>query len=169
MYSEAISGAQRLPNGNTLICDGTHGTFLEVTAAGELVWKYVNPEINTGILYQGDEAPIDIRGHDYNAVFKVERYAPDFAGFTGRDLTPGGPVELYRDWIEIRNPGTSAVDLSGMYLTNDDATPTKFQIPAGVSIPAGGYLLFWADNQTTSGSRHTNFTLDAAGGTITPV
>ena len=38
-YADHISGAQRLPNGNTLVCDGTHGRFFEVTAAGETVWE----------------------------------------------------------------------------------------------------------------------------------
>jgi hypothetical protein len=166
LYSEAISGAQRQADGNTLICDGVHGVLTEVTSAGETVWKYVNPEINTGILYQGDVSPLDIRGHNYNAVFKVQRYAPDFAGFAGRDLSPVGPLELYRDWIEIRNTGASAVDMGGMYLTNDVIVPTKWRIPSGASVAAGGYLLFWADNQTASGDRHAGFTLDATGGSI---
>jgi hypothetical protein len=166
LYSEAISGAQRQANGNTLICDGVHGVLLEVTSTGEMVWKYVNPEINTGILYQGDTSPLDIRGHNYNAVFKVQRYGPDFAGLAGRDLTPSGPLETYRDWIEIRNSGASSVDMGGMFLTNDPASPTLWRIPNGVSMPAGGYLLFWADNQTDSGDRHTSFTLDSAGGSI---
>lgn len=94
LYSEAISGAQRLPNGNTLICDGVHGVFLEVTPAGETVWKYVNPVTNTGPLAQGDTAALDHRGHAYNAVFKIHRYAPDYPGLAGRDLTPGAPLEL---------------------------------------------------------------------------
>jgi hypothetical protein len=38
-----ISGAQRLPNGDTLICSGTSGTVFEVTPDKETVWKYVNP------------------------------------------------------------------------------------------------------------------------------
>ena len=38
-----ISGAQRLPNGNTLICSGANGTLFEVTPDKEVVWKYVNP------------------------------------------------------------------------------------------------------------------------------
>jgi Arylsulfotransferase (ASST) len=42
-YSALISGAQRLSNGNTLICSGTDGTLFEVTAKKETVWKYVNP------------------------------------------------------------------------------------------------------------------------------
>jgi hypothetical protein len=38
-----ISGAQRLPNGNTFICSGPNGTLFEVTPDKEMVWKYVNP------------------------------------------------------------------------------------------------------------------------------
>ena len=42
-YSFFISGAQRLANGNTLICSGANGTIFEVTPEKEVVWKYVNP------------------------------------------------------------------------------------------------------------------------------
>jgi hypothetical protein len=42
-YSFFISGAQRLPNGNTLICTGASGTVFEVTLEKEVVWKYINP------------------------------------------------------------------------------------------------------------------------------
>jgi Arylsulfotransferase (ASST) len=42
-YSFFISGAQRLPNGNTLICSGASGTIFEVTPEKEVVWKYANP------------------------------------------------------------------------------------------------------------------------------
>ena len=42
-YSFFISGAQRLPNGNTLICTGASGMVFEVTPEKEVVWKYANP------------------------------------------------------------------------------------------------------------------------------
>jgi hypothetical protein len=42
-YSDRVSNAQRLPNGNTLINEGMFGRFFEVTPAGEVVWEYVNP------------------------------------------------------------------------------------------------------------------------------
>ena len=42
-YAQIMSGAQRLPNGNTLVCAAPFGTFFEVTEAGETVWLYVNP------------------------------------------------------------------------------------------------------------------------------
>ena len=44
-FSPLISNAQRLPNGNTLICEGTFGRLFEVTVGGEVVWEYVNPHI----------------------------------------------------------------------------------------------------------------------------
>jgi hypothetical protein len=165
-YSAEISGTQRLPNGNTLICEGLTGRIFEVTSAGQIVWEYQNPVCDTGILDQGSSLPADPRGGYMTAVFRALKYPMTYAAFSSRTLTPSGTVELYPDWIEIRNPTTSAVDMSGMYLTNDASTPTKWQIPAGVSIPAGGYLLFWADADTDAGSRHTNFTLSASGGSI---
>lgn len=42
-FSGHISGAQRLPNGNTLICSGEEGRVFEVTSKGDTVWEYVNP------------------------------------------------------------------------------------------------------------------------------
>jgi hypothetical protein len=42
-YAFFISGAHRLPNGNTLICSGPNGTLFEVTPDKQIVWKYVNP------------------------------------------------------------------------------------------------------------------------------
>ena len=41
--STFISSARRLPNGNTLICEGMHGRLFQVTREGEIVWEYVNP------------------------------------------------------------------------------------------------------------------------------
>ena len=84
--------AQRLPNGNTLVCAGVIGNLFEVTPAGETVWQYVNPMVRGGILAQGELPGKDVRGHLFNAVFKVHRYAPDYPGLRGRDLTPKGTI-----------------------------------------------------------------------------
>lgn len=93
-YSPEISGAQRLANGNTLICAGVLGTFLEVTNQGEIVWKYVNPVVRGGTLAQGETPGVDDRGHYLNAVFKVHRYPLDYPAFSGRKLDGGNPLEL---------------------------------------------------------------------------
>jgi hypothetical protein len=58
-FSHFISGAQRLPNGNTLICSGANGTAFEVTPEREIVWKYVNPVKGGGpISPQGQQVRI---------------------------------------------------------------------------------------------------------------
>ncbi len=97
LFAHDISGAQRLQNGNTLIDDGPLGTFTEVTPAGEIVWKYINPVDNTGPLWQGDTIPHDPTHPDetMNSVFRVYRYPPDYAAFAGKDLTPGAVIEFY--------------------------------------------------------------------------
>lgn len=59
-YSPYISSAQRLPNGNTLITEGSNGRLFEVTAEHELVWEYVSPYTdgrNTNMVYRSYRVP----------------------------------------------------------------------------------------------------------------
>jgi outer membrane protein assembly factor BamB len=67
-YSDRISNAQRLPNGNTLINEGVFGRFFEVTPAGEVVWEYVNPYFGPA------NKPAQNRT---NNVFRVYRYTEE--------------------------------------------------------------------------------------------
>lgn len=53
----------------------------------------------------------------------------------------------FSDWIELHNPTGAAIDLAGWYLTDDPDNPDKWEIPENAVIPAGGYLLFWADDR----------------------
>jgi len=87
MYSSRISSAQRLPNGNTLICVGNDGRILEVDTNGTIHWDYITPLQGNNPIEQGNPAT-------GNLVFSTIRYAPDFEGFAGKDLTPGEPIEL---------------------------------------------------------------------------
>jgi len=120
-FSRAISGAERMPNGNTLICSGNWGTFFEVTPAGEIVWLYINPVVSDGPIHQGEEIPEQPHGNGtFNMVFKIRRYAPDFPGFEGHDLTPGDPIEL--DPISADYPYPSIHQL----LTVDTVYPNPF-------------------------------------------
>ena len=98
-YSAEISGCQRLPNGNTLICEGVKGNLFEVTSAGECVWQYLCPVTDAGPLTQGGVIAVDsVRPDQYmNAVFRVYRYGADYSGLSGRDLTAQGPIELPLD------------------------------------------------------------------------
>ncbi|USN98299.1 MAG: CotH kinase family protein [Phycisphaeraceae bacterium] len=70
------------------------------------------------------------------------------------------------DMFELYNDEGAEVDLGGRYLTDDLANPTKWAIPAGVVIPAKGYLVFWADDETTQGPMHAAFKLSAGGESV---
>ncbi len=67
------------------------------------------------------------------------------------------------DWLEIYNAGTITMDLGGMYLTDALENSTKWQIPPGVTVPPGGHVLFWADEQPEQGPAHANFKLNGDG------
>jgi outer membrane protein assembly factor BamB len=45
-FSYYISGARRLPNGNTLITEGAFGRMFQVTPDGKVVWEYINPHFH---------------------------------------------------------------------------------------------------------------------------
>lgn len=47
-YSKARGSAQRLPNGNTLICESDNGRVFEVTKEGQVVWMWLNPVTQEG-------------------------------------------------------------------------------------------------------------------------
>jgi hypothetical protein len=73
----------------------------------------------------------------------------------------------YEDWIEIYNPGSEPINIGGMFITDDLNDPDKWQIPTNAptqtTIPSHGYLVLWADNETTEGPNHVGFKLDKAG------
>ncbi len=71
----------------------------------------------------------------------------------------------YDDWIEIYNQSDEPIAIGGMYLSDDMNDSVKWRIPQ-VNIPAGGFLLLWADNDEHQGELHTNFKLNAGGETV---
>ncbi len=62
-YSPFVSGMQRLPNGNTLICEGSNGRLIEITQEHEIVWEYVTPYKNEKLglynLYRAYRVPYE--------------------------------------------------------------------------------------------------------------
>lgn len=75
----------------------------------------------------------------------------------------------YDDWIEIYNKGNQSVNLNGYYITDDIMHKFKCMLSttgADLTIAPGGYLILWADRQTTQGTNHLNFKLSGESGTI---
>ena len=87
-YADHISGAQRLENGNTLICSGTNGRFFEVTPAGEVVWQY-----------------------DYgDSVFRVIRYEADYAGLPLSASESIAPIPTSSGGVPNGGPSANGAD-----------------------------------------------------------
>jgi hypothetical protein len=135
-------------------------------SAGATVTYYlsaVDDESNTTTL-PSDAPTTTLNYHISDGTVPVlyinELLASNSAGLTD-------PYGEYDDWFEVYNPGSSAVDLGGMYVTDDLAVPNKWQIPTtdptASTVPAHGYLLVWADGQPDQGVVHVNFKLSAAG------
>ncbi|MFI3317685.1 MAG: aryl-sulfate sulfotransferase [Rikenellaceae bacterium] len=100
-FSREMGNGIRLENGNTIINEGSKGTIFEINTEGEIVWKYINPVIDTGALphdFDLDKMPTANSFGDWmNATYKIEWYSEDYAGLEGRDLTPDGYIENYKD------------------------------------------------------------------------
>jgi len=88
---------------------------------------------------------------------------------------PSGPRDNAGDrdpYVEIINTGTTAVDLSGLFLTDTFTNLTAWAFPAGSTIPAGGFLTVWADGEPTesaTGIPHTSFRLNPTSGGVSLV
>jgi hypothetical protein len=89
---------------------------------------------------------------------------------SNRSTRPDPADNDFDDWFELYNPNDFEVDLSGYTLTDVLTLPAMWTIPDGTVIPAQGFLLFWADEETGQNDLqlglHTNFRLEKDGDTI---
>lgn len=69
----------------------------------------------------------------------------------------------FDDWIELFNLTDKNLDISGYYLSDKINNPLKWQIPSGTSINGNGYLIIWADEDSTQIGLHSNFKLSSDG------
>lgn len=90
LSSMIMSGAEMLPNGNLLICSSLQGKMIEVTPDKEIVWEYRSPITTNGIV--GRDLPAD-QPFISDRIFRSIKYSLDHPGFTGKNLTPGEPIE----------------------------------------------------------------------------
>ena len=142
-YAYYIGGAQRLPNGNTLIVNGPTGEFIEVTPEKEIVWEYENPYPNYWqnnmfkFVYYPPEAPpppdepnLDCDGSlNWNNVVAGATLEGDF------QVKNIGDSGSYLYWIveSFPNWGTwSFAPESGVNLTPEDS---PFEVQVTVIAP----------------------------------
>lgn len=76
------------------------------------------------------------------------------------------PAGQFEDWIELFNTTSSPLLLDGLFLSDTTTNLQKWQFPNGISIPPGGYLIVWADEDLTEVGLHADFKLSASGESV---
>jgi len=69
----------------------------------------------------------------------------------------------FDDWIEIYNFGSTAVNIKGLFITDNKNNPKKWMINDTIIINAGKYKILWADNDIEQGPNHLGFKLSSSG------
>ena len=150
--------------------DGIYGAYLLPMPAGEVVEYYVSAVTSqrAGGSSTFGRSFLPINAEHEPAEFRVqwntkpsdiwinEVLAKNETGI----VDEGGEND---DWLELRNVGAGNVVIGDMYLTDRVSNPTKWQIPAGTSLPPGGSYLVWCDEDGSQGPSHANFKLSASG------
>lgn len=73
----------------------------------------------------------------------------------------------HEDWIELYNTSDHLINLAGMYLSDDQTNPRKWQFPKQTTIAPNGYLIVWVDSDDKNQTElHTNFNLSKSGETL---
>lgn len=132
--------------------DSNTGSKLLSTSNNQNYTTVVNGELVLKAVYEKDAnwTPSDIKLYINEVCVSNNQYVDEF--------------RQDEDWIEIYNDGTTPVDIGGMYISDKRKNLTRFQIPTGfpekTTVPAKGYLVIWADADSSSqGPLHTNFKL----------
>ena len=72
-------------------------------------------------------------------------------------------------WLELFNPSTNTVALTGLFLSTNYSDLTNWAFPSGASISPGQFLVVFADGQTnlsTPAQLHTGFALESGAGSL---
>ncbi len=143
--------------------DGTYGALVPAQPTATIVRYYLSATDTLGATAT-DPASAPTVTHSYvvgyvrKALFVNELMADNDATVEDPD-EPGA----FEDWVELHNAGTTTVDLGGMYMSDDPDVPTAWQVPAGVTIAPGSFLIVWCDDDVAQGATHASFKLSAAG------
>jgi len=128
-YASFISGVQRLPNGNTLACNGPAGEFFEVTNSMEIVWEYDNPFPASGNQFV-------FRARRYRHCFEPENYcalSPNSMG-SGASMAWTGSSSVSANDLDLSVSGAAA-SVPGLFLFGN----AQVQLPIGDgSLCVGG-------------------------------
>lgn len=167
-YFDKIVMLDDAKNGDGAAGDGVYGGLIPAYEKGVYVRYYVEAVANDAfktVSYMPKGAEHDvyiyqvIQGISSNTNIVINEMMAD------NKTTKADQNGQFDDWIELYNKSTANVDLSGWFLSDNPDKRGKWKLPQGTTIAANGYLIVWADEDSSQVGLHANFKL-AAGGEI---
>lgn len=143
-FAPRLSGAQRQPNGNTLITNGPAGNVMEVDTAGTVIWDWTNP----------------LPSFASNGLFKVDRYQHSLWS---------GDVSLTAsasDFVEFHMVvGAAHADEDYLLLANKTGVGVGMPLPGGLHLPLNqdGFLRQTFRNSNSPSLSEFSGKLDSTG------
>lgn len=150
-------------DGDVTAGDSLFSSVIPAQASGALVKYYA---VATDDIGQTDSWPNDAP----DAPFSYHAYTVDYMPPNLRitEVLPKNDTGLKDeagerdDWFEIYNPNDVAVNLGGMFVSDDLGVGRNFELPS-VDLNPGEYMIIWADDDVGQGPLHTDFKLAAGG------
>jgi len=171
-YTNFTIPVSLLQNGNNVIAVEVHQVsasssdmrfnldvvfYFETASAGytsPVISGVVTPGISLKAIYELDTTP--------DPIDNVKVYINELVASNSKILDEYGEKD---DFIELYNAGNEPVNISGWYVSDKQAAPALWKIPVSdvAVIPAKGFLILWADEQTFQGPLHVDIKLSASG------
>ncbi len=143
-YSQIISGAHRMPNGNTMVCSGVQGLFFELTLNKKIVWEYRNPIGSNNIIQKDGETPKN------NSVFRCTFIPDTFSGLKNKNLAAFRTIEkksrIYTCNIDNDKPSLTALSPSPNTTNVKLAEKLKITFSETVIPIVGGFANIYQNN-----------------------
>ena len=147
--------------------DGVYGAATTNYPSGTKVRFYVEARsANPAKAASFSPARAEEVTHSYRVALSMATNTPVVINevMASNSSTIADPQGEFDDWIELRNLTDQPVDLAGYYLTDEPGNMRKWQFPADTVLPADGYLIIWADEDTTAiPGLHASFKLSGLG------
>jgi hypothetical protein len=128
-YASIISGAQRLPSGNTLICNGETGEIFEVSPQGSTIWQYDAGEQVFNIEYISPEE------WSYSSLFEENSILSDSS-------TPAQETN-FRSTIQMENRETTSNDMTSQVSPLEQLTINRNENLLQIIQLFIGKMLYW--------------------------
>lgn len=154
-------------HGDGVAGDGVYGGATAAFPAGNKIHYYVEARsANAAKAASFSPARAEQQTYDYRVTLTVAASTSVVINefMAANSKTIADPQGEFEDWIELHNVTDAPVSLTGRYLTDESDNPRKWAFPSGTTIPAGGYLLVWADEDGAAPlGLHANFKLEKSG------